>query len=790
MHQKTRIQLVALATCAFVAVILAMPALPAGRSAIITETTPEKQAETTRVIKPAAATGTKTILVILLQFSGKSHQSANTPAFYTDLLFNIGNKQSMASYYKENSYGRLTLTGTVTAWLTSSHTMSYYGADSGDFPNIDDQNGNIFEIAREAVQKADPSVNYANFDLDSDGYVDNLIVIHAGEGQESSGSANDIWSHQWEIQPAETTSDAGKKAEHYALFAEDSPVGVIAHEFGHVLGLPDMYDYTYSGQVFVGPWALMDSGSWNGDPAGTRPSHMISWSKMRLGFINDSEVQDVGINEVKTVAIIPTHVQTLSSGSKRAAVINISAGIYYTVEVRNKTASTSNQFDQALPDSGVLVTFCNDSATEETFYGRPGVCVVQNAKPSDSSNDHAPFDLGAGEDSEFEDPARNVKVRIISKNASNGAYTVELSHMQLQIRWFYVNSTDTWRTYEGQTYDLTITLENTGSTTINPVSGLLIAPPSGATVLPVDTISYGPLGPNAISNGTGHFHVQNAGSITNTPLNFTLNMTFNAGSKASLKFQVPVHKENTPPVVSITTPASNTTECEASAPISLIASATDVGGGIFKVWYRYTSGAVISKWVEMAYGGSSAAAIATIQELGSATITVRVMDTSGNIDQDAVIVLIKDTTPPSLLLSVNGDTGPSHFTIIGEELSIVAVAIDNNEVATVEISINGGEWFSLLPYPATVDMGINGTLDGYAYPWAPNIEGNQLIKLRATDASGNDASVEWQLTTISPNTITTIIVVIAVIIIVFSVISSIARRRTRSYRTTRYRYRY
>jgi len=388
--------------------MLVLPCVLPGPPSETVKLTAERKTSVTQGFRPASATGNKAIIVILLKFTDKSYSAGHTPAFYQDLLFNFGNPLSMASYYREASYGRLNLTGTVTSWLTSSKTMSYYGADSGPFPNIDDKNGNIFELAREAVQLADPTVNFAPYDQNSDGYIDNLIVIHAGSGQESSGNTNDIWSHQWDITPAYTTGDSGKKARHYALFAEDSPVGVIAHEFGHVLGLPDMYDYTYSGQVFVGKWALMDAGSWNGqkvgDDPGTRPSHPISWSKLQLGFINATERAIVGINNVTTVTISPTHVQKLPSGNKRVAIINISTGIYYTVEVRNNTASVSNVFDQALPDSGVLITFCNDSATDEVFEGRPGVCVVQNAKPSDSSKDHAPYDLGPGEVSEFSDP--------------------------------------------------------------------------------------------------------------------------------------------------------------------------------------------------------------------------------------------------------------------------------------------------------------------------------------------------------------------------------------------------
>jgi len=229
----------------------------------------------------------------------------------------------------------------------------------------------------------------------------------------------------------------------------------------------------------------------------------------------------------------------------------------------------------------------------------------------------------------------------------------------------------------------------------------------------------------------------------------------------------------------------------------MTAIANDTAGlysGIFKVWYRYKNagGSVDSWWIEMDYDGSVATAIARIKQLGNFSITVRAMDNSGNIAEDTVTVVIIDTTPPTVLLSVNlRDTGdPSHFTILGAEFDIVAVAFDNNEIAEVELSINGGAFFSILGYPATVNMGINGTVDGFAYPWTPSIEGEQLIKLRARDASGNEASTEWKITTISMQTITTIIIVVVVIVMMFSCIANVTRRRHRYYRRRYYYRRY
>jgi immune inhibitor A len=48
------------------------------------------------------------------------------------------------------------------------------------------------------VAAADPLVDSSQYDNNGDGYVDNLIVVHAGRGAEVTGSASDIWSHKWQ----------------------------------------------------------------------------------------------------------------------------------------------------------------------------------------------------------------------------------------------------------------------------------------------------------------------------------------------------------------------------------------------------------------------------------------------------------------------------------------------------------------------------------------------------------------------------------------------------------------
>jgi hypothetical protein len=78
-------------------------------------------------------------------------------------------------------------------------------------------------------------------------------------------------------------------------------VGTFAHEWGHVLGLPDQYDYGYE-SAGTGIYSLMAGGSWGfwypnatfeGSLMflGNSPTHLDAWSKYRLGFIEPIKVE-------------------------------------------------------------------------------------------------------------------------------------------------------------------------------------------------------------------------------------------------------------------------------------------------------------------------------------------------------------------------------------------------------------------------------------------------------------------------------------------------------------------
>jgi M6 family metalloprotease-like protein len=193
---------------------------------------------------------------------------------------------SFKQYYLEVSYGQLTVNTTVVGWVDVPHNHDYYGPQD-----------RWSEFARDAVEAADPLVDYSQFDNDGDGRVDGVAIYHQGRGQETTGDTSDIWSHSFSLTSAGYYLNLdGVQIADYTMQAEKqywsmAGIGVIAHEFGHNLGTPDFYDTDYQvggNQDGTGEWDIMGSGAYNG--GGDRPAHHNMWTKKYFGWVQPQEL--------------------------------------------------------------------------------------------------------------------------------------------------------------------------------------------------------------------------------------------------------------------------------------------------------------------------------------------------------------------------------------------------------------------------------------------------------------------------------------------------------------------
>jgi immune inhibitor A len=275
-------------------------------------------------------------------------------AYYENLLFsNAPGAVSMRNFYIEQSANRYTVNGQVTDWVQVPYNEARYGTNAcgsivcSTVWRFVNDSVDAWYNAQKAAGKTDAEINaylaqydvWDRYDYDGDGnfnepdgYIDHFQSIHAGEGEETGGGAQGtdaIWSHRWYAWYSANGPDgAGPHSfgglrigntnywiGDYTIEPENGGVGVFAHEFGHDLGLPDLYDTsgnTGGAENSTGFWTLYSSGSYGNsgkpeDGIGSKPIPMSAYEKIFLGWSN---YQVVGAGQMASVKLGPANANT------------------------------------------------------------------------------------------------------------------------------------------------------------------------------------------------------------------------------------------------------------------------------------------------------------------------------------------------------------------------------------------------------------------------------------------------------------------------------------------------
>jgi M6 family metalloprotease-like protein len=233
-------------------------------------------------------TGNRKVLVILVGFQDVPF---SLPQADFDGLMNtpgFNGYGSFKEYHEDNSFNQLILTSTVVGPYTCANNMAYYGRNRGGW---DARPRNMVQEGVDAAEAA--GLDFSQFDNDSNGYVDGIIVIHAGYDEAAGADPDSIWSHAWTLAQKSRTYD-GVIIDDYCTTPElsgtsgtnISDIGVLVHEFGHNLGLPDTYDtdYEQGGGYAYGTayFDVMADGCWNN--GGFVPANHIAYAKTILGW--------------------------------------------------------------------------------------------------------------------------------------------------------------------------------------------------------------------------------------------------------------------------------------------------------------------------------------------------------------------------------------------------------------------------------------------------------------------------------------------------------------------------
>lgn len=255
-------------------------------------------------------------LVILAQFKDASESFRYTRDQFVSMLTQPGYSVNGATgsakqYFDDQFNGMYDFSFDVpNVIVTLSQNRAYYGAN-------DESGGDVLPqyMVVEACQLADQYVDFAKYDQDGDGEVDNVFVFFAGLDEASGGPDDHIWSHAWYIKDGAKIDLVldGVVINRYACSSEllgndyrtavMTSIGTFCHEYSHTLGLMDLYDTDYDqGGYAAATWrytSLMDGGNYNNNS--NTPPYFNALERETMNISAPIEITKAGSYELPPI---------------------------------------------------------------------------------------------------------------------------------------------------------------------------------------------------------------------------------------------------------------------------------------------------------------------------------------------------------------------------------------------------------------------------------------------------------------------------------------------------------
>jgi M6 family metalloprotease-like protein len=350
-------------------------------------------------------------LILLLRFADHTDRELPTSAQFVkffnkkdlSLIINdIAPTGSVHELFWDNSYGSLDMNAVVTDWITLSETEEYYANGEYGFQRL------VYGI-HEALSQV-----FEGQELEGINKIDGLGILHSGYGAEYAGkdcfnqkNVNRIWSHQAGslgfVNPLSNFVTGGNQTEGIASLvvpdryfvasalrnkcgSDITRIGIVAHEMGHFLGLPDLYDKTFDGNgcgnydpmskswgewhdirllysvlcdIITNKMIIMLSCHAGWDGTGLYPPIFSAWSKMTLGWLKPLEITANGQYFIGSSANVP-QVYIIRKG--------FADGEYLLIENRQPEG-----FDSQLKGGGIAVWHIDEHASDQRgFLGQDG----------------------------------------------------------------------------------------------------------------------------------------------------------------------------------------------------------------------------------------------------------------------------------------------------------------------------------------------------------------------------------------------------------------------------------
>lgn len=322
------------------------------------------------------------------RFAGERNADVRNSEYFQNMLFSEDLQQpredTLTHYYYHQSKGRYLVTGKVMPVVTVPETSEYYGApiqnSDGAWRN-DVRAEQLVEDALAAALEQEPDFPWQEFDVwdpmdydgdgnyaESDGYIDHFVLVYAGKAQSSCQGlfnlnqkftadapadiydqlepaeqecAQRIWPHRFSL-----TKNNGKGPEvegfinrrggiplrdglwvyDYNMQSEYTAVSTFIHEFGHSLGLPDIYAAQTNNSTAA--WEVMSS------TASPIPQEMSSWSRLMLGWLDPCIITPRSAGGSKVQSVYLKTMNDWNSGTESEAGLCDSAMVILPPKIR------------------------------------------------------------------------------------------------------------------------------------------------------------------------------------------------------------------------------------------------------------------------------------------------------------------------------------------------------------------------------------------------------------------------------------------------------------------------
>ena len=304
------------------------------------------------------AMGQRRIPIILVEYKDKKFSNTREDIINSMLT----GEESVGQYFRDQSNGLYQPEFDVYGIYCLSQNRSYYGGNTAS--------GNdkyLGAMVTEACQlAAADGVSFKPYDTNSDNYCDVVIIIYAGVGEADASTTvpESIWPCNWDLNSAYYYGMGGNGAfnpspgdpvvNYFAVFNElhggndngttIDGIGTFTHEFGHSLGLPDLYDTGNGGHYGMGFWDIMCMGCYNND--GFTPPGYSAYEKKFMGWV------DYITPKPGTYYTLPVYNQKNAATDKALCIVSdVNSNEYFIVENRRKQG-----WDRYLPGQGIMIT--------------------------------------------------------------------------------------------------------------------------------------------------------------------------------------------------------------------------------------------------------------------------------------------------------------------------------------------------------------------------------------------------------------------------------------------------